>query len=231
MPVTTLALIPARSGSKGIPGKNTRWFRSKPLIAWAVETAYASGVSAIAASSDSWKILDEATKAGPAIPILRPEALATDETPMLAVVQHALGFLAPYRWDVVVLLQPTQPLRLAKHVREALRLLEETGADSVVSVVEIPAHYSPDYALRMVGLVLDPFLETETHAAPLDGMLMRRQDTRKVYSRDGTVYAIRRQTIDAGALYGYRSLPLIIPRSESVNLDTEEDWAVAEARA
>src|ERR1700741_4549095 len=122
VPVTTLGLIPARANSKGIVGKNLRTFKAKPLTAWAGETAYAVGLSAIACTSDSWKILDEPSKAGPAIPILRPEERAGDDTPRFPGVQHSLSFLRPYTWDVVVLLQPTQPLRRPNHVREALKI-------------------------------------------------------------------------------------------------------------
>jgi CMP-N-acetylneuraminic acid synthetase len=159
--------------------------------------------------------------------IIRPTELATDETPMLAVVRHAVEAMCPHQLDTVVLLQPTQPFRRPEHIHAALKMLEETGADSVVSVVEIPAHYSPEYAL---GIDEGQLWPTHPDIYCLDDA-RRRQDAEKAYSRDGTVYAIRRETIEAGSLYGKDCRALIIPRNESVNLDTEEDWALAESMA
>jgi CMP-N-acetylneuraminic acid synthetase len=146
---------------------------------------------------------------------------------MLDVVHHVLSIF-PYSFDkpdVVVLLQPTQPLRRPEHVREALRLLEETGADSVVSVVQIPAHYSPDYALINGHGRLEPWSE---RMLSLDDMSTRRQSASSAFSRDGTVYVTRREVIEAGSLYGDHCVPFVIPHDESVNIDTEEDWQRAE---
>jgi N-acylneuraminate cytidylyltransferase len=221
----TLALIPARAGSKGIPGKNTRDFNGKPLYLHAIDAAKAAlGPDRVVVSTD-----DEAIMTDPRVPwwVRRPPELSTDDTPMLAVVKHALPFIVDLgEWtDAIVVLQPTQPLRTKQHVIDALRLLEETGADSVVSVVQIPAHYSPDYALKEY----DGRLYTYLDALQPDQGPNRRQDARPAYSRDGTVYAIKRETIEAGSLYGSHCVPLIIPSHESCNLDTEEDWQRAEA--
>lgn len=214
----TLALVPARSGSKGIPGKNTRDFCGKPLLAWAVEIGKAT-CSRTFVTTDEASIGFIGAQHGAGV-ILRPKALATDEAPMLPVVQDALPQLLPWEPDVVVLLQPTQPLRTAQHVQQALWRLETSHADSVVSIVEIPAHYTPDFAMKIEDGCLLSFLgENPT----------RRQDCRSAYSRDGTCYAVRREVILAGSLYGADCCPFIIPHSESVNLDTEEDWERAEA--
>jgi CMP-N-acetylneuraminic acid synthetase len=216
--LTTLALIPARSGSKGIPGKNVRMFAGRPLLAWATKVGRKVCDRAVVSTDDPTY-----AAAGRVDVILRPPGLATDETPMLPVIQHALKSLEPWRPDVVVLLQPTQPLRTPGHVRAALKLLEETGADSVVSVVEVPPHYRPEYVMTIHGVgCLHPYLANDSNPT-------RRQDAQSAYSRDGTVYAIRRQTIEDGSLYGQDCRPLLIPRGESVNLDTEEDWTMAEA--
>jgi CMP-N-acetylneuraminic acid synthetase len=105
-------------------------------------------------------------------------------------------------------------------------MTDET-VDSVVSVVEIPAHYGPDLAVQIVNGRLVSFLGRDLGAG-----LTRRQDAKRYYSRDGTVYAMRRETTVAmGTLYGSRAVPLVIPRSESLNLDDEEDWQRAEALA
>jgi CMP-N,N'-diacetyllegionaminic acid synthase len=223
--VKTLAIVPARAGSKGIPHKNTRSFRGVPLVGLAIEIGMATcGQTMVSTDDPNVAVI---AKSYGATVIMRPETLATDEAPMLGVIQHALQ-LSRDQSDVIVLLQPTSPLRTRGHVRAALRLIEETGADSVASVVEIPAHLSPDYAVAYDGTQLWPF---DSWTSTLDEMVKRRQDAQAAYYRDGTVYAIRRQTIEGGQFYGERCAPLIIPAHTSATLDTEEDWMTAEAKA
>ena len=210
----TLALVPAKGRSTGIPGKNTRKLWGYPLVWWAVLVGNATCRKTVV-STDSGEVEEVIGHLCEVLP--RPPEMCTDDAPMLDVVKHAL---AHFDSDVVVLLQPTQPVREVWHVEEALGLLEETGADSVVSVVQIPQHYSPDYAMRLQNDRLIPF----------DGIgATRRQDCKPAYSRDGTVYAIKRETIEAGSLYGGNCVPLVVPHAESVNLDDEDDWRRAEA--
>ena len=155
---------------------------------------------------------------------MRPATLAADDTPMLPVIQHALESLAGEGWssDVIVLLQPTSPLRRPDHIRDAVTTLRETKADSVVTVVEIPRHLSPDYVMRIDGGRLQPFLP--------EGMrVTRRQDARPAYSRDGTVYAFWRATIERfGNIYGEDCRPLLIDARESLSIDSPADWDAAE---
>lgn len=210
----TLALVPARSGSKGVPGKNTRDFCGRPLMAWAIQIGRLT-CDETYVSTDDPNIGLLASQYGAKV-IVRPAELATDEAPMLPVIQHALAALeGTFEPDVVVLLQPTQPLRTAEHVRRAMTLLTDDW-DSVVSVVE---SVSPDlismiYAGRLI----------------LPSEVTRRQDARPGYVRDGTVYVIRREAIDEGTLYG-DCRAMVIPAGESVNIDTEEDWRQAERMA
>lgn len=164
--------------------------------------------------------------------IRRPAALAQDDTPMLAVVQHALGLIAGAQEDIIVLLQPTQPFRTPQHVREAIVLLESSGADSVVSVVPLPLSQSPDLQLK----ILDATILIPWDGRPWPRMLTRRQDARQTYIRDGTVYAFRRRTVtEHGTIYGADVRPLVIDPADSCEMDTELDWAEAvrrwEARA
>jgi CMP-N,N'-diacetyllegionaminic acid synthase len=222
-----LAIVPARGGSKGVPGKNIRTLAGRTLLDYTALAARQSGViDRIVLSTDSAEIADAGKRAGLEVPFMRPSALAQDDTPMLPVIQHAVEALAADGWttDVVVLLQPTSPLRRPAHVRDAVTKLQETKADSVVTVVELPRHLSPDYVMRIEDGVLRPFLAEGAR-------VMRRQDARPAYSRDGTVYACWRATLEKwGNIYGERCEPLILDAADSLSIDSPADWAEAERR-
>ena len=220
-----LAIVPARGGSRGVPGKNVRPLAGRTLLDYAAESARQSTVLDRAVlTTDSEEVAAAGRAAGLYVLPLRPASLAADDTPMLPVVWHAIeqvmreGFVP----ELVVLLQPTSPLRRPEHVSDAVRLLRDTGADSVVTVVEVPRHLSPDYVMRIDRGVLRPFL-------PEGARVTRRQDARPAFSRDGTVYAFRRDTIERhGSIYGEDCRPLVIAEDESLSIDTPRDWADAE---
>jgi CMP-N,N'-diacetyllegionaminic acid synthase len=220
-----LGLVPARGGSKGVPGKNVRPLAGHTLLEYTARAARESGViDRVILSTDSPEIADAGRRAGLEVPFMRPAALAADNTPMLPVIEHALAEIARGGWspDIIVLLQPTSPLRRPLHIRDAVHLLRDTGADSVVTVVEVPRHLSPDYVMRVDEGRLKPFL-------PGGARVTRRQDARPAYSRDGTVYAFRRSTIERfGGIYGDDCRPLVIDASESLSIDSPADWDEAE---
>ena len=222
-----LGIVPARGGSKGLPGKNVRPLAGQPLLVYAAKAAKASGVlDRIILSTDSEEIAEVGRRAGLEVPFMRPTALAADETPMAPVLTHAVQSLADAGWtaDVIVLLQPTSPLRRPEHIRDAVRLLRETGASAVATVVELPRHLSPDYVMKIDGGALKPFL-------PEGRPLTRRQDARPAYVRDGTVYACWRTTLERfGNVYGEHCLPVILDAADSLSIDTAADWAEAERR-
>ena len=199
----------------------------RPLIDYTARAARESSVlDRIILSTDSNEIAEAGRRSGLEVPFMRPASLAEDDTPMLPVVRHAIDALSAGGWtpDVIVLLQPTSPLRRPSHVRDAVTMLRETKADSVVTVVELPRHLSPDYVMRIDDGVLRPFL-------PDGARLTRRQDARPAYSRDGTVYACWRATLDRwGTIYGERCQPLIVDAADSLSIDTPDDWAEAERR-
>ena len=224
-PFTVLGLVPARGGSKGVPGKNVRPLAGHTLLEYTARAARDSGViDRLMLSTDAPDIADAGRRAGLEVPFMRPAALAADDTPMLPVIQHALAETAKHGWspDVIVLLQPTSPLRRPDHIRDAVTMLRETNADSVVTVVEVPRHLSPDYVMRIEEGRLRPFL-------PDGAGVTRRQDARPAYSRDGTVYAFRRSTIERfGGIYGDDCRPLLIDATESISIDSPADWDEAE---
>jgi CMP-N-acetylneuraminic acid synthetase len=218
-------LVPARGGSKGVPGKNVRPLAGHTLLEYTARAARESGVlDRIILSTESSEIAEAGRRAGLEIPFLRPAALAADDTPMVPVIQHALAEVSGQDWspDIVVLLQPTSPLRRPDHIRDAVRMLRDTSADSVVTVVEVPRHLSPDYVMRIDGGRLKPFF-------PDGARVTRRQDARPAYSRDGTVYAFRRSTLErTGGIYGEDCRPLLIDACDSLSIDSPADWDEAE---
>lgn len=222
-----LGLVPARAGSKGLPGKNVRLLRGRPLLAYAADAARASGViDRSVLTTDSEEIAEVGRTVGLDAPFLRPAELARDDTPMLPVIAHAVGVLMAGGWaaDIVVLLQPTSPLRTGAHIRKSVEMLRETGADSVVSVVTVPRHLSPDYVMRVEAGRLVPFL-------PDGHRVTRRQDARDACVRDGTVYTFWRRTLEEKrSIYGDDCRPMIIDASESLTIDGPDDWAEAERR-
>ncbi|MDZ4405789.1 acylneuraminate cytidylyltransferase family protein [Prosthecobacter sp.] len=221
-----IGLIPARGGSKGIPGKNLRSLGGKPLLQWAFEAAKDSGVvERVMLSTDSEEIADMGRKLGIEVPFLRPAELAQDDTPMIVVLKHLIEHLRATDTlpDAIMLLQPTAPLRRAAHLKQAGELLIPEGVDSVVGVTEIPQHYAPHYAMKITP---DGHL---THYLPDSAAIKRRQDVPKAYSRDGTVYLFRISTLETyNDIYGANCIPLLIPSDETLNLDTMEDWEHAE---
>ena len=221
-----LGLIPARGGSKGIPGKNIRLLNGKPLLSYAVQAANKSGlVDRLILTTDSEEIAATGRDLGIEVPFIRPQYLAQDDTPMLPVIEHALHFIEAQGWqpDIILLLQPTAPLRRAEHIQLAIKKLIDEKCDSVVSVVEVPRHYVPDFVLRLEEGKLKPFLDTP--------LATRRQDARPAYSRDGTIYAFWRDVlVHKHTIYGDDCRPLLIPEEQSCNLDTMSDWQEAEKR-
>jgi len=154
---------------------------------------------------------------------MRPAPLAADDAPMLPVVQHALEAMKErgFDADMVVLLQPTSPLRRAEHIDAAIDWLERTAADSMVSVVEVPHQFNPVSVMRLEDGLLKPFLDGPTPT--------RRQDKPRVFARNGpAVLAVRAAVVASGSLYGERSWPLGMSAEDSIDIDTPSDLKLVE---
>jgi len=222
-----LGLVPARGGSKGVPNKNLRPLAGSSLLHLVRDAARASGViDRLVLSTDSLAIAEAGRACGLELPFMRPSELATDDAPMLPVIEHAIGALEAGGWspDLILLLQPTAPLRRGSHISDAAALLTESGADAVATVVELPRHLSPDYVMRIADGRLVNFL-------PEGARVTRRQDARSAFVRDGTVYAFWRRTlVESGSIYGRDCRPLFVATEDSLTIDTEADWAEAERR-
>jgi CMP-N-acetylneuraminic acid synthetase len=226
--VIALAVVPARGGSTGIPNKNLVPLVGRPLLAYTATAALASRrLSRVLLSTDSPTIAEAGRALGLDVPFLRPAALAVDDAPMLPVLQHAVETLAAsgFVTDAVVLLQPTSPLRRAEHIDAAIDLLESSGADSVVSVVEVPHQYNPLSIMTLDGGRLRPYA-TPT---PAPATVARRQDKPLVYARNGpAVLAVRTAVILGGSLYGNDTRPLVMSPRDSLDIDEVWDLELAE---
>jgi len=219
-----LGVIPARGGSKGIARKNLAPLAGRPLLAYTADAVRASRrLTRTVVSTDDPEIAAAAQALALDVPFLRPPALAADDTPMLPVVQHALEAMQSSgdAFDAVVLLQPTSPLRRGDHIDAALELLASSGADSVVTVVEVPHQFSPVSVLRIDDGRLRPFQDGPKPT--------RRQDKPRLYARNGpAVLAVRAAVVAAGSLYGDDSRPLVMPMRDSHDIDSADDLELIE---
>ncbi len=226
-----LGIITARGGSKGIPGKNLKLLAGKPLLAYTIETARASrALDRVILSTEDEAIAAAARDLGCDVPFMRPTDLAQDDTPHLPVIQHATRWMqerAGYTPDAVMILQPTSPLRTADDIAAAVHLLETSGADSVLSVNEVPVHAHPMRTLRLDAqgdAVL--FVSGE----PVRKRINRRQDLPPAWVMNGCIYACRTRVLfDAQpSLYGNRVAAYRMPADRSLSIDDLEDWHAAE---
>ena len=222
-----LAIIPARGGSKSIPNKNMKLLRGKPLIEYTIRSSKNSiFIRRIILSSDDNHIISYCRSRGIEVPFIRPERLARDDTPMLEVIVHALNFLKEkenYIPEYIILLQPTSPLRTSRHIDESLKTLLDSCTDSIVSVVEVPHNFNPYSAMEFDGKYLKPFLDFKESNN-------LRQKKPKFYARNGP--AILAFTYDClmnkKSMYGDKILPYFMKREESIDIDEEFDFKMAE---
>jgi CMP-N-acetylneuraminic acid synthetase len=222
----TLAVVTARGGSRGVPGKNIRPLGGRPLIEFTLLAAARSArISETIVSTDSVAIANAARHAGGIVPFLRPVELAQDDTSHLAVVQHALRQmeeLRARRYELVVTLQPTSPFRLPEDIDRTVDALLETGADSAVSVCEVAPSAHPIKAKRLDGRLLEPYCLPEPEG-------LRRQELPLAYRRSGAVYVSRREVLlQQNRVYGDRVAAHVVSADRSLDIDSPLDWAVAE---
>jgi len=212
-----IAIIPARGGSKGIPGKNIKLLAGKPLIAYSIEAARGSRfIDRIVVSTDDKKIADIAQKLGAEV-IMRPRELAEDTTPMDPVLSHAVSFLEQkkgYKPDFVMLLQPTSPLRTTKHIDEAVEKFFAGDFDSLISV-EI--NRNPHHEISEEKYLIPAFKKIEN------------RDKRKpLIIENGAVYISKTSLIKEGKIRGSRIGHYEMSRHDSIDIDEPLDFTVAD---
>ena len=218
-----LVIIPARGGSKGIPHKNIKPLAGKPLIHYTIDVARQIVADEdICVSTDDSEIIQCVEEYGLKVPFVRPEELATDTAGTYEVLLHALNFYEQQgkQFDVVLLLQNTSPFRTANQVKEALALYQ-SDIDMVVSVKECSAN--PYYC------VFEENQDGYLKICKGDGNITRRQDAPKVYVYTGAIYAINPQSLKQMPLNKFsRRIKYVMDEQSSLDLDTMNDWKMAE---
>jgi CMP-N-acetylneuraminic acid synthetase len=218
-----LGIIPARGGSKGVPRKNIAPLAGKPLLAWTVEAARASGVlDRIVVSTEDPEIAEVARRAGAEVPFLRPAELARDDSPGIDPVLHALDALdrQGYRPAWVLVLQPTSPLRKAEDIRGVEATARQTGADVVISVCEAVPPPAWMKQIASDGTLQDFF--------PQD-LPATRQMLPRAFALNGALYLARVSVLrQQKSFYGGPVYPYLMPRERSLDIDSLWDLELAE---
>lgn len=217
-----LAVVAARGGSKGVPRKNLREIAGKPLIAWSVLAACASRcVDRTVVSSDDDEIISAAQRYGADAPFKRPPELARDDTPGVEPVLHAVQMLEGY--GIVVLLQPTSPLRTTADIDACIEQLAASDADACVSVCEAECHPYLVYE-RLADGALRSFVADRSVGNT------RRQDFPPAFRLNGAVYAARTaRLLRSRSFVTPATLGYLMPAARSLDIDTVEDLALADA--
>lgn len=224
-----LAVVAARGGSKGLPGKNIRPLAGRPLVAWSVAAALgAECVSRVIVSTDDDRIADAARAAGADVPFMRPAHLAIDTASSMDVVFHALDTLEAegQRFDYILLLEPTSPLTEASDVDAAFAALLAAGqgADAIIGVSEVGATH-PEYdVVRSPEGLIKPFQLTSF------SQLRRRQEIPSLYFLDGSLYLSRVEALrERGSFCHDRTLGYVMPKWKSFEVDDLVDFICIEA--
>lgn len=212
-----LALIPARGGSKGIKDKNIIDLCGMPLIAYSIRAGIESGyIDSVVVTTDSERIAGVAREYGAEVPFLRPDELASDTSKSIDAVLHAVRWLKEHgeSFDILVLLQPTQPLRTAKDIDGALEKYMEEGMQPLISLTE--AEESP---------VLMRTVNTEGRLEKVLNMdcSLRRQDMSRYYIIDGSIYINSVKELNEDTNFGDNAVPYIMPKERSVDIDEYKD--------
>ncbi|MEP3836592.1 MAG: acylneuraminate cytidylyltransferase family protein [Algibacter sp.] len=221
-----LGIIPARGGSKTVPGKNIKLLDGKPLLQYTVDVANKSEyLSKLILSSDDDAIIKVAQKLNLEVPFKRPSDLAQDNSPTLPVIQHALNFYKKQgiQFDAVCLLQVTSPFKTTRFLDEAIKKFIESDTDALVSVKKVPDEYNPHWTFKVNDTGNLIISTGENNIIP------RRQDLPVTYHRDGIIYLTKTDVVlEQDSLYGNTLTYIQSPLHVDVNIDTMADWVKAE---
>lgn len=215
---TVLAVIAARSGSKGVPGKNIKDLAGLPLIAWTIQSAADSKfIDRLLVSTDDPGIAEVAQSYGAEVPFLRPSHMATDDSSVISALLHMAENI-PDTYDYLVLLQPTSPLRRTADIDGAISLCDEKSAPACVSVCSAPKIFWT-YKMTPSGALQALFPEAR----------LQRQYLPSVYQPNGAVYVARLDWLrNTGDFYSPETLGFIMPQERSIDIDTASDFLFAD---
>lgn len=219
----SIAIIPARGGSKRLPNKNIKFLAGKPLIAWTIEAALQyDGFDLVIVSTDSQKIAEIAVNSGAFVPYLRPAELANDNSTTNDVIKHMVDWVEQHFEEVslVTILQPTSPLRDAEDIRRALIFFEKNHAEAVVSVCELdhPIQYCNSLP---ENLSMNGFLPEVSN--------QRSQDLKTFYRINGAIYIFKRKFVgNLKDIYSDGSFAYVMDKRKSIDIDDEYDFGMAE---
>ncbi|MDS0526639.1 acylneuraminate cytidylyltransferase family protein [Clostridium sp. SHJSY1] len=220
-----LAIITARGGSKGVKGKNIKSLNGIPLIGYSINACKGSKyIDKVILSSDDKEIIKVAEEAGVSVPFVRPSELATDTATSVSVIKHAAGFMESNgeSYDYIITIQPTSPFRTSNHLDGAIEAIaNDANADSLVSITEVD--YNPYWMKVVKGGYIESFMEVD------EKKFTRRQDLPKVYKMNGSIFISKRDLIMEGEkILGEKVVPFFMSSNDSVDIDNEEDFALAE---
>lgn len=221
-----LAIIPARGGSKGIPGKNIKLLNGKQLLSYTSDVALQSKyLTEVVVSTEDEEITEEAIKLGIKVPFVRPKELAEDNTPTIDVIVHTLKWYENQNiyFDAVCLLQVTSPFRTVEFLDKAIEKFIEKDCDSLVSVQKVPHEYNPHWTFEINS---EGNLKIATGETKI---ISRRQDLPVAYHRDGSIYITKTEVLlKEYSLYGKSTAFIESDPKFYVNIDTIYDWEKAE---
>lgn len=217
-----IALIPARGGSKGLPGKNIRLLVGKPLIAYTIEAAKnAKNISRVIVSTDSQEIADIAVEYGAECPFLRPAYLATDTSLAVETYLYTIRELERIEnkgIDEIIVLLPTAPLRKSEDIDSAIQLFREKNADSVISYCQEFHPINWHKYVNNEGKLISIF----------DSNLKNRQEEKITYFPNGSIYIFKKTILENKIYYTENSYAYIMDRKSSVDIDNLDDFEYAE---
>jgi CMP-N,N'-diacetyllegionaminic acid synthase len=226
MQINTLIVVPARSGSKGLPDKNIKLIGGKPLLAWTAQAIVQAGLSGCRSilSTDSASYVEVGRQIGLDAPFIRPADRATDTASAIQVVEHALDWFQQeyaYQSPQVMWLQPTSPFRSPTIIQQALAIISEHKVDAVIGCKEIHRDLTTLFHCEGGYLVaLDKKKPTQTG----------RQQNQPLLTPNGAMYLCKTEwLLEHKSFYPPKTVPLVMGAIQSLDIDTEEDWAMAEA--
>ena len=220
-----LGIIPARAGSKGIPGKNLKLLGGRPLLDYTIEAATeATLLTDVLFSSDSEEMIGFARSKSILCPFVRPSHLASDEAKSIDVVKHAIHFMGKENYDAVCLLQVTSPFRQKGELDAAISMFEKTNADSLISMKKVPDHFNPHWTFEQRNEE-DPYLKIATGEKSI---IPRRQELPDAYYRDGSIYITNIDVLQNMNGFIGQKLVHFESKGPGINLDSMDDWTQAE---